>query len=321
VGLREEHFLMDKKTPSRLRLWVGRIARMTVFFAVCIGALLYIDYRAARASVMDRLLGLGQRMAPYLDDGRATEAPRLVRVNGVRMHVAAGATSHSPSMVKGWYQQRYAARGDGMSKMTEDLRARGVLPPEAPGLNQIAFGDERQGGLAALDFGDKLSLEMLKERLSRFVGSGDLGSIARLRYVYWEKRGEGGTRFLTVWTDEKFKISDLVPGARTDAPGSDIDGVPRFPGTVRVLSAAEQGMPQQMAVYDGTGSPATAELFYRSRMRQGGWSEDTTFATIAQKHGRRASRWTNAKGHEVVLDLSDSRDNETGVTIVALQTR
>jgi hypothetical protein len=311
---------MDNNTRSRLWVWLGRAARMTLFFAVCVAALLYIDYRAARASVMDRLLGLGQRMAPYLEDGRATEAPRLVRINGVRMHVAAGATSHSPAMVKGWYQERYAARGDGMAKVTEDLRARGAIPPEAPALNQLAFGDERQGGLAALDFGDKLSLEMLKERLSRFVGTGDLGSIARLRYVYWEKRGEGGTRFLTVWTDEKFKISDLVPGERRDAPGSDLEGVPRFPGTVRVLSAAEQGMPQQMAVYDGAGSPATAELFYRARMKQAGWSEDTTFTAIAQKHGRRASRWTNAKGREVVLDLTESRDNETGVTIVALQT-
>src|SRR5690606_21625259 len=139
----------------------------------------------------------------------------------------------------------------------------------------------------------------------RFVGAGDLGSIARLRYVYWEKTAEG-TRFLTVWTDEKFKIDDLVPGDGRDAPGSDLDGVPRFPGTVRGLSSEERGMPQKLAVSDGAGSAATAGLFYGARLLQVGWSEDAALAVIAAKQGRRAMRRTNAKGHEVVLVLSDS---------------
>jgi hypothetical protein len=296
---------------------LGKIGRLALFLAVCLGVLLYVDYRIARATVMDRLLGLGQRMAPYLDDGRATEKPRVVRINGVPIYVAAGQTPHPPSFVRKWYQDRYAARGDGLDELSQKMRQKGILPPEAPSLNQLAFGDGEKGGVAALDFGQKLSLEALKERLARFAGAGDLGAIARLRYVYYERTGEGGTRFLTVWTDERFNLGQFMPGERRDADGFDLKDVPRYPGTVRVLSAEEQGMPQRMVVYDGPGSADNAQMFYRARMRTLGWAEDETFARLAAREGRKAMRFANPR-HEVVLDLSSEDGN---LVVCAIETR
>jgi len=295
--------------------------RLTGFLLASMALLLYLDYRAARASVMDRLLGIGQRMAPYLDDGRYTEAPRQVRINGVKLHVAAGHTDHPPSFVRKWYSDRYAAKGDGLDALAQDLKKRGALPPDAPNLNQLAFGNDNQGGLAALDFGGKISIATLKERFAHLTGEGgNLGEIGRLRYVWYEKTGEGGTRFLTVWSDDQFELSHLLPTERKDADGVDLEDVPRYPGTVRVLSAEERGMPQRIAVYDGPGSPETAELFYRARMGSLGWQEDTTFAQIAKKQQKRSLKFGNQKGHEVVLDLSDSSDGQ-GLTVAAIQTR
>ncbi len=300
--------------------YIWPVLRLTSFLLASLVLLLYLDYRAARASVMERLMGIGQRMAPYLDDGRFTEAPRDVRINGVKLHVAAGHTDHPPSFVRKWYADRYAAKGDGLDSLTQDLKKRGALPPEAPSLNQLAFGTDDTGGVAALDYGEKLSLETLRQRISRIADVNDLGSIGRLRYVWYEKNGKGGTRFLTVWTDDKFELGKLIPGERKDADGSDIPDVPRYPGTVRVLSAEERGMPQRMAVYDGPGSPETAEMFYRARMRTLGWEEDVTFAEIARKQGKRALKYGNQKGHEVVIDLSDASDGQ-GLAVVAVQTR
>lgn len=296
------------------------ILRLAAFLAVSAGVLLYVDYREARATVMERLLGIGTRMAPYLDDGRGTEAPRQVRINGVRMFVAAGHTDQPPQFVRKWYQDRYAAKGDAFDEWTRRLRAQGALPPDAPGLNQMAFGNDHKGGVAALDFGQPMTMALLKDRMTQFVGSGELGSIARLRYVYYEKTGAGGTRFLTVWTDESFKLSGVMPKENRDAEGSDLPNVPRFPGTVRVLSAEERGMPQRMAVYDGPGSPDTATLFYRARMRSLGWAEDETFARLAERQGKRALKFGSRDGHEVVIDLSPASD-QGGVTVCALQTR
>jgi hypothetical protein len=304
----------------RKRRLLAPILRLATFILVCVAVLGYVDYRAARASVMEHLLGISQRMAPYLDDGRGTEAPRAVRINGVRMYVAAGHTDHPPAFVRKWYTDRYAARGDGLDELGKQLRARGALPADAPNLNQLLFGNDQKGGVAALDYGDAISIDTLRQRLSRFIGGGDLGSIARLRYVYYEKTGAGGTRFLTAWSDDKFELAHLIPTGRRDADGSDIDGVPRFPGTVRVLSAEEHGLPQRLVVYDGPGSPDTATLFYRARMQTLGWSEDETFAALSQRQGKHALKFGNPAGHEVVLDLSSGAGDQ-GLTVCAIQTR
>src|SRR5262245_13222693 len=215
------------------------------------------------------------------------------------MQVAAGHTDHPPQFVRKWYQARYASKDDGLAKVADDLRKKGAMPPELMSLNQLQFGNDEMGGVAALDFGATLSMSQLKDRLEKFVKTGDMSALGSARYVYYEKNEKGGTRFLTVWTDDKFNLYKVMPTDRRDAEGSDFEDVPRYPGTVRVLSAEERGMPQRVAVYDGAGSPDAAEMFYRARMQTLGWRVDDTFARLAKKKGHTSLRFENAKGHEV----------------------
>jgi hypothetical protein len=49
---------------TRARRYIRPVLRLTAFVAVVALVLLYVDYRVAKASVMERLLGIGQRMAP-----------------------------------------------------------------------------------------------------------------------------------------------------------------------------------------------------------------------------------------------------------------
>jgi hypothetical protein len=301
--------------------YVKPMLRLTAFLAVCGAVLAYIDYRAARASVVEHLLGIGTRMAPYLDDARSTEGPRQVRINGVKLNVAAGHTDHPPQFVRKWYLDRYAGKGDGLDALSQDMKKRGLLPPDMQALNELSFGDDKHGGMAALDFGgEKLSMDQFRKRVETFVKSGDISDLAKMRYIYFEGNGKGGTRFLTVWSDEHMKLDMLAPKDGKDAPGYDLSDVPRYPGTTRVLSAEERAMPQKVVVYDGPGSPETAELFYRARMASLGWHEDDTFNRLAHKQGKTSLRFDNAKGHEVVLDLSSSAEGQ-GLTVVAIQTR
>ena len=299
------------------RRYIVPVLRLACFVGVLALMLGYIDYRVARASVVERLLGIGQRMAPYLDDARAVEAPRELHVNGVTLWAAAGHSEHPPDAVKRWYAQRYAGKGSATDVMTEELKALKVVPPSVSGLSQASFGDDHLGGMAALDLGGGLTLRTLAPMIGN-LARGKIGEVGHLRYMYYERTPSGGTRFLTIWTDNHFDLTRLLPDGEGDAPGRDVADVPRYPGTVRVLSSDERGKPGQLAVYTGAGSPDTAALFYDARMRTLGWQADPRFADAAEKQGLRSTRYLNARGHEVVVDLADQKDGQ-GLTVTVVQ--
>jgi hypothetical protein len=301
----------------RIRRYLAPMLRLTLFVCVSAMVLLYFDYRMARASVMERLIGIGRRMAPFMDDARGTETPRQLHINGARMYVAAGHTSSPPSVVRQWYQERYAGRNGGLDELAQKLRP--SLPPALHNLNQLTFGNDQQGGVAALDLGDHVSLKELKDRMLKFGETGDLGALARLRYVYYEPTENGGTRFLTIWTDESFPIGRMMANGTKDAEGSDIENIPRFPGAVRLLSADERGRTERIVVYDAPTSPEMAALFYRARMRSLGWTLDERFSDAAAKEGRSALHFVRQPGHEAIVDLSPGDGGGTTVSIMQLR--
>ncbi len=303
---------------SRARRYIAPMARLTVFIVTAAAVLLYIDYRVAKASVMEKLLGIGQRMAPFLDDAHGTEPPREVHMNGVRMWVAAGKTDRPPSEVRRWYAERYAGKGTLTDVITEELKRGKVLPPSVTGLSQASFGDDNIGGMAALDLGNGLNIRQLKPLVLK-LAAGKIGEVGHLRYMYFEKTANGGTRYLTVWTDDQFDLTKFLPSGEDDAPGRDIDGVPRYPGSVRVLAADERGRVAQMAVYNGQGSPETAAMFYDARMRTMGWAADPRFADYAAEKGMHSMRYQNAKGHEVIVDLATDERRGQGLTVTLIQ--
>ena len=300
----------------RARRYIRPALRLSAFILACCAVVLYLDYRVARASVMEHLLGIGQRMAPFLDDARAVEAPREVHINGLKLWVAAGRTDHRPDEVRRWYAERYAGKGSATDTMTEALKAVKMLPPSVTGLSQATFGDDRMGGMAALDLGNHVDIRTLQNALRKLV-TGQIGEAGHFRYLYYERNESGGTRFLTVWTDDKFDLTKFLPSGGDDVPGRDIEDVPRYPGSVRVLSGDERGRVAQMAVYTGPGSPETAALFYDARMRTLGWQSDPRFASAAGHQGLHSARYMNAKGHEVVIDLSPEGER-LAVTVIQL---
>ncbi len=303
---------------SRARRYIAPIARLTVFVAVCAAVLLYVDYRIARASVMDRLLGIGHRMAPFLDNAHDVEAPRELHINGLRLWAAAGKTDHAPAEVRHWYAERYAGKGTAMDVATEAFKLAKLMPPTASGLSQAQFGDDNFGGMAALDLGQGLTMKSLRAAMNQ-LASGKIGEVGHLRYMYYERTSTGGTRYLTIWSDDKLDLTKFLPSGTEDAPGRDLEDVPRYPGTVRVLSADERGKPGQLVVYaSDAGSRDAAAMFYDARMRTLGWQSDERFARTAREQGLTGRRFVNGKGHEVVVDLSDV-DKGRGVTVTAIQ--
>jgi hypothetical protein len=86
------------------------------------------------------------------------------------------------------------------------------------------------------------------------------------------------TFLLTMWADSAFNLYRMLPRAGADAAGRDLVGVPRPPGSQRVLSAWEEQQPSGVLVYRVAGRSAEAvESFYRAELPRNGW-------TIIERH-------------------------------------
>ena len=304
-----------------MRKYILPSLRVLSLLLVAAAVLLWIDYRVARASVLEHLLGFGEAMAPYMDNPRTTEAAREIRVNGATFFLAAGHTEHSPAEVRKFYRDRYIGKDGGLGDLSADLVKKHALPKGMPEARVVDFGNDNGGGVAALDWGEgKSDIGAIVKRLGKIVKTGDLGDFARLRYAYTERRSTddgGGTRFLTIWTDERFNLNQLIAPARgADAPGFDIDRIPRYPGTTRSVSMEEVGLPQRLVVYEGGGSPSTAQMFYRARMKSYGWVEEKNFAEVLAQKGQTGLHFAS-EGHECFLYLSD-RAQGSGLTVAVL---
>lgn len=276
--------------------------------------LVYLDYRIASASVRERLLAGGQAMAAYLGDTSASEAPRQLHLNGAKLFFAVSVTRDPPAAVLRWYGERYAGEDDALGVMAAELKRYRLLPVDSTGLSQSSFGDENAGGFAALDFGRKLSLLELGRRVLHF-GDGVDGA-ARLRYLYHERMRSGGTRLLTVWTDESFRLSSLFPELGQDALGHDLDRVPRYPGSTRLLSAEEDGKAPRLIVYQTAAAPAAVEGFYAARLPALGWTLDPRFGEIGRQRGERALRFTDGARAEAVVTVSTDRQGTIACIVV-----
>lgn len=132
------------------------------------------------------------------------------------------------------------------------------------------------GYVACLDVGDVAqSLGALVDRFVRFSETGDLQELGALRYVLARnvaRRPAEKVFVLTMWTDSTLNLYEMMPRDGADAAGRDLIGVPRPPGSFRILSAWEEQQPSGVLVYRVVAkSPSELESFYRGTLPESGW--------------------------------------------------
>jgi hypothetical protein len=258
----------------------------------------------AHATVLDGALGRPEATEPVLGNPRNLEAPRPVKINGVKLWIATGNVEQPPDVVREWYQQRYRAHGKAFETIAGWLKKVSRFERSSETLNQLTFGSDEWGGLVLLDPGTTIdSTPELIKRMRKLAETGDLGELGQIRYVQWQRGKGGGTEVFTLTTDSKFPLAKLFsnPGD-DDVEGTDVPGVPRPPGGRRILTMEEQGYPLKLRSYSTHGTVEELRGYYEREMARLGWHEDLAYERKVRAHGGGSMRFER-NGEEVYVDV------------------
>jgi hypothetical protein len=229
--------------PAKLRALAPRLVRLSIFLAAVAVVLMIVLGRAVRAQAEGSLIELGAGLA-RLEEGTGASgngSARVLELNGARLHF------------------EVATRAEPVERVLDEVEA-GCAPERDA--DRLRGGDGSRGFVACLSRRGPAD--------TRVVGEVPLSARAGYRYVYAQP-GLERTRVVTLWTDSAVDLPGLFPETG-DAPGADAPGVPRPPASRRILSAREEGAPQQMTLYlTDERDPADLEAWYRARLPDLGW--------------------------------------------------
>ena len=262
---------------------------------------------SAKARVSESLASFGRELAG-LPGTELHTSPRLLTVNGVRLHVVAASSKLDVGEVL-----------DGLEAICRP-RAGIAVPSESLGdfrhpIGAAPFGgilrqeSDTEGLIACLDAGKPSSLDHLVERLKRFADTGNLAEVGDLRYALVTK-GSERTTLRVLWTEGDVPLRDMFP-KDSDAPGNDPKGIPRPDGMHRQLSGVEHGAPYSITIYQG-GLRSEVELFdwYVTKLR----SEGFRIMPDAAKRSLTAER----DGRVVVIRTSRAHSGQTVASVAEL---
>jgi len=283
-----------RRAPRALLLACLRLGAFVVFVTVSVAALVL---RSARADMGEALWAVGSGVLAF--PGEPGEEVRRLQLNGVRL----------------------SFRTRTVDASLEDVLAHYETACGAAIATQTARNGEA-GYVACLDMGPApISLSEIVSRFARFAQTGDLREVGAPRYVLARRVVDGAASkvfLFTLWADAQFKLYRMLPRSAADAAGTDLDGVPRPPGSRRILSAQEERQPSGIFLYRVPAtSPTELESFYRTELRNGGWR------IIERKHGESVRvdgihMLSGEKESRVVTVVLRARDpKETLLTILA----
>lgn len=234
--------------------WAGLASFLRVgsFLAIVCVLATALLLRSARADVTEVLWGVGSQIMAF--PGAHIEGVRQLQLNGVHLSFRTQTVEASLADVLDHYE---AACGTTIATQT----AR----------------NDHAGYVACLDMGDTpLDLGALVKRFVSFSETGDLQEVGAPRYILARRvvsRSGDKVFLLTMWADSTFDLYRMLPRTGADAAGRDLIGVPRPPGSQRILSAWEARQPSGVLVYRvAAASAEELESFYRTELPRTGWT-------------------------------------------------
>lgn len=134
---------------------------------------------------------------------------------------------------------------------------------------------ENDGYVACVALGANAhTLEAFAEAARRFSTTWNLSELGRTRFVYAKRADEdpaSRTFVLSVSSAGSLDLSRMLPRDDGDAEGTDPPGVPRLPGTRRILSVYEVDTPTGVFVYRLDAASEDAVELLVTALSRSGW--------------------------------------------------
>jgi hypothetical protein len=198
--------------------------------------------------------------------------------------------------------------------------SKNAVPVPGDGATVTRGGDGSEEGSVLCFTRSAGSKASVKDALTNFAQTGELGALGGLRYVYAKKTARGGTHILSAWTLDSFNVKKLAPEGNADVRGADFDQLPlaRPDGSQRILSARIEGQPYGINIYESDQEPVAVASAFDAKLIKEGWiAIDVELA----KHSPDAPK--NAVGHiyekdGMILSLSSHPEKKKTVTALGL---
>jgi hypothetical protein len=291
---------------------------------------------SAEAKVFERLLRLTAEMPDYDFAAEESSKPRKTVVNGNTVWMKAAGSGDSVARVLDFYETQYPA-----PRVAAAAPERLAALAEAPGAADLAasakvlsefvqclnghFRLERPnwgvwGAFVPHDEELRFGEEAYVDAYTAALESGTLGEMGTARVVVALKPPRSDrTRIVSFWTTRDFDLSAFQAGAGEDFGGSDIEAVPRFPNSRRLLSLKQHNARtvDTVAISEGGGSAVQLVLFFNNRMAAAGWRSDERLQgrRQAQETGKQAGGRTlffTRNNRECVIQIHRSRSGRSG---------
>jgi hypothetical protein len=228
-----------------------------------------------------------------------------VVVNGLSLRLASGTLPDDPSSAVARFAAICRLENARFAREVEGIWGRSSARVQSAA--QLFDGTLRadRDGRGAVACLSGVTLGTITRRIERFLSTGDVAEVGALRLVSLERTG-AGTHCVALWSDGSLPVLGSFP-AHGDAPGSDLDGVPRPSHGERRLSAHAIGAPVQMAVY---AAPEPDARRYQDVLRAAGFR-------VEEVAGRPGTILARRGGRSVVVAL-EAGDPAVLVTVVSL---
>jgi hypothetical protein len=287
-----------------------RTLRLSFYFSGVFIFLSVVSARVMYAHAKEAALAFGRELSGLSELTRDAEA---LLANGQRFrhastvveddvplvldHLEAYCRAH-PGLVGGALAELAARHPRLMAAHgpTDSLRHGVIREGDAERGMLICFTDQRPGTLAEL-----------MEAARQLVETSDLTSFGQVLYSYAERTPGGRTHVVTLWAESGVDLGRMFP-ATGDAAGEDSRELPRPQNARRTLSAAAEGMPFALRLYETSASPSAVQGFYDDWMREHGWQ------SAARAEAQGATAYLRADGYQAFLSLS-TLDARTYVTL------